>query len=680
MAGKPLLANFQSGVFYPLNILLFVKPFFIGWSAFVFLQQILAALFLYLYLNNLKIDRRASAFGALVWIFSGFFTAWLEWGNIIHTILWLPLILLSIDKVVNSIRHADRSEASRWILRFAQNDKQLFLWSIVYVLSLVFSFFAGSLQIFFYLFIFSAIYFVCRWYQFGLNKKVLLSYILLTTSYLLLTAIQWLPTLQFINLSARAQDRAYVSIDGWFIPFRHLIQFLAPDFFGNPATLNYWGTWNYGELVGYIGMLPLLLALFAIAFRRDKKTLFYTSAVLGSLLFAFPTWFAQIPFLLHLPFLSTAQPTRLLALTTFALAVLASFGFERVINSFAKKQTIVFYQLYGVLLAMCLGLLFIWTSVIFKFKFLGVIDPLNWSVAKHNLILPTALFSASLLTIVFLHVFKSKRAIYGAIILFFLLTFFDLYRFSSKFLPFTDPKYFFPNTKTISYLQQQTQPVRVASLQNEIMAPNFSTTYHIQSIEGYDPLYLKSYAQYISALEKGNARDQSLISFNRIITPHNTNSPLFNLLNSQYVLSIFDTDNPNLQLVAQEGETRVYKNTKALPRVFSVTSVVGISGQQKQIEFLYSHNLHDAAVIEGSVQKDNLTKAVVEIKNYSEDQVVLQTKSSGESFIVLTDVYYPTWKVYVDGVEAKLYKTDYAFRGLFVPSGEHRVEFRVGLF
>lgn len=28
MAGKPLLANFQSGVFYPLNIFLFIKPLF----------------------------------------------------------------------------------------------------------------------------------------------------------------------------------------------------------------------------------------------------------------------------------------------------------------------------------------------------------------------------------------------------------------------------------------------------------------------------------------------------------------------------------------------------------------------------------------------------------------------------------------------------------------------------
>ncbi|MBI4092233.1 MAG: hypothetical protein HY427_03455, partial [Candidatus Levybacteria bacterium] len=99
MAGKPHLANFQSGVFYPLNIILFVKPFYISWTVFVILQTVLVALFMFLYLRNLRLDIRASIFGAITFSFSGFSIAWLEWGNIVHTALWLPLILLSIDKV-----------------------------------------------------------------------------------------------------------------------------------------------------------------------------------------------------------------------------------------------------------------------------------------------------------------------------------------------------------------------------------------------------------------------------------------------------------------------------------------------------------------------------------------------------------------------------------------------------
>ena len=42
MAGKPHIANFQSGTFYPLNLVLFIKPYYISWSIFVMLQPVLA--------------------------------------------------------------------------------------------------------------------------------------------------------------------------------------------------------------------------------------------------------------------------------------------------------------------------------------------------------------------------------------------------------------------------------------------------------------------------------------------------------------------------------------------------------------------------------------------------------------------------------------------------------------
>jgi len=81
-----------------------------------------------------------------------------------------------------------------------------------------------------------------------------------------------------------------------FLPFQNLIQFVTPDFFGNPATLNYWGVWNYAEFVGYIGIIPLVVTFFALFFRHDKKTLFYGSLFFLSLLFSFPTFFAKIPY------------------------------------------------------------------------------------------------------------------------------------------------------------------------------------------------------------------------------------------------------------------------------------------------------------------------------------------------------------------------------------------------
>src|SRR5688572_28680157 len=85
-----------------------------------------------------------------------------------------------------------------------------------------------------------------------------------------LISVQLFPTLQFINLSGREADQANWQKEGWFIPWHHLVQFIAPDFYGNPTTLNYWGAWNYAELVGYVGIIPLLFASFAGLFIKDK--------------------------------------------------------------------------------------------------------------------------------------------------------------------------------------------------------------------------------------------------------------------------------------------------------------------------------------------------------------------------------------------------------------------------
>src|SRR3990167_11232299 len=335
-SGTPLLANFQSAVFYPLNILFFILPFSFSWSLFILLAPILAGIFLYLYLQNLGLNKWASVLGSITFSFSGFFVSWLEWGNVLHTALWLPLILLSIDKILISKLKSQNS-------KLKLKSQNLIIWSLIYVFSLTSSFLAGHLQIFFYLFILSIVYFLIRLLQFGWEKKLLYLFIILISLFLILTSIQWFPTLQLILLSARDIDQVRWGEGGWFIPWQHLIQFVAPDLFGNPATLNYWGIWNYGEFIGYIGIIPFIFVFFALFFRHDKKTLFYGILFFLSLLFALPTFFAKIPYLLNIPLISTTQPTRLLFVTDFSLAVLCALGLDYFLRVKNKKE--IFYPI-----------------------------------------------------------------------------------------------------------------------------------------------------------------------------------------------------------------------------------------------------------------------------------------------------------------------------------------------
>lgn len=656
LAGVPLLANFQSAAFYPLNILFFALPLSMAWSFLIVLQPLLAGIFLYLYLTNLKLSRESSILGAITFSFSGFFTAWLEWGTILHTALWLPLILLSIDKLASSSKH-----------------RNVILWSSVYLFSFVSSFFAGHLQTFFYLFIISIVYLSARWFQYGRKTNVLFLFSICYLLFAAITSVQLIPTLRLILLSARGVDLNW-QVNGWFVPWEHLIQFFAPDFFGNPTTLNYFGVWNYGEFIGYVGIFSLIFSIFALFFRRDKKTLFFGTAFFASLILALPTIFAKLPFILAIPFIDTSQPTRLLFITDFSLSVLAALGFDRLMKT---KKEIVYPVIFVASVFVAL-----WAFVTFGGDYLPV---QNLSVARQNLIFPTAmLFIACLLILSYLFVkrYKNQKIFYQSI-LYFIIVFavFDLLRFNLKFNPFTKKEYLFPPTPTISYLKENLGNFRFMTTDSRIFPPNFSAVYKIQSVDGYDPLYLLRYGELIAASQRGNASINPPFGFNRIISPHNYSSDIINLLGVKYIVSLVDIKDDSLVRVFKEGQTQVYENKKVLPRSFFVNTVATVDSKEEVISMLFDNkdSLREMAVVE-NFKSGNFGVGTTKIVSYKENKVDIETENDKDGFLVLTDSFYPTWRARIDGKETKIYLTDYNFRGIEVPEGLHKIEFYNSLF
>ena len=665
-SGTPLVANFQSAAFYPLNILFFMAPFYVSWSFFVLLAPILAGIFLYLYLQSLGLNKWASIYGSIVFSFSGFFVSWLDWGNVLHTGLWLSLILLSIDKIIISKLKSQNSKLNL-------KSKNLITWSLIYVFSLSSSFLAGHLQTFFYLFVFSFIYFFARWMQVGRQKKILFLFIILNSLFIILSSIQWLPTLQFIFLSGRNLDQIPWQNPGWFIPWQNLIQFIVPDFFGNPTTLNYWGIFNYGEFIGYVGIAPLIFSLYALFLRRDKKTFLFGSLFFVSLIFSLPTIFAKIPYFLNAPFINTAQPTRLLFLTDFSLAILVALGFDYFLKIKNKKE--IFYPLGFV---GCL-IISLWGFALHGNQIVKNITSDNLSVAKHNLILPTTIF----VIVFFLLLIKRKfqninnRITIMIYIIIVVITVFDLLRFGLKFTPFTKKEYLFPTSKILSFLQKQNGFFRVMSTDSRILPPNFSIMYKLQTVDGYDPLYLRRYGELIAASERGEPNISPPFGFNRIITPHNYSSKIMDLLGVKYVLSLSDLASNKHTKIFQEGETRLYGNKNVIPRVFFVEKTRVAKNKHESIKFLFDISDYSKEAIIEDTNAINSSWRVgdAKITGYSPNRIVVETENSEKGFLLLTDTFYPSWKVEVDGQKTKIYLTDFNFRGIIVPEGKHGVVF-----
>lgn len=654
MSGKPLLANFQSGVFYPLNVILFIQPFYISWSIYIIAQLILGGVFMYFYLRFLKISYAARIFGSITWIFSGFFISWLEWGNILHTALWLPLMLLSVSKLIESKRR-----------------RYEFIWFLILTVSSCTAFFAGHLQSFFYMFIFLFLYALSFWFIRPRNVKKLFALLTYFVIFITITSIQWVPTLQFIDLSGRSLDQTYKTL-GWFIPYENLIQFLVPDFFGNPTTLNYYGVFNYGEFIGYTGIASVILVVLVIISRRDKKTLFFLMTLAVCVLLATRNVISELPFIFKIPFISTAQPTRLILLMCFSFAILGALGMDYFQKLKSKSKLFLSILFVGLLICLVSA-----STMLFKDLYPNANDIL---VSINNLKLPILLFIIFSGLLV-LYTFSKSRIVKNTIIvLIIILATFDLLRFGWKYTPFVNDSYLFPETKITKFLKKDMSLFRIAGTDNQILPPNFATTYGIASIEGYDPLYLRNYAMVIAANERSDHSIAQPFGFNRIITPRNVDSELINFLNVKYVLSFNELNPLKFEKVLEEGKTKLYENKNVLPRAFFVTQVVSVPSSSQIAKKAYDADLQKTAFILGDKDSQEYSVGRVKIIKYSPNKIVIETENNGEGFLVMSDVYYPSFRAKIDSSEAKIEQVNNSFRGILIPKGSHVITLTGGLF
>ncbi len=654
-AGTPLAANIQTALFNPLNILYLLFPFNLAWTFQVMSQPILLSLFMYLYLRKIGRSKEASLLASLVLSFCGFSIAWLEWNTTLHTLVWLPASLLAIENIL------EKSSQTRWYLL------------LVFALSSIL--FAGFLQTAFYIYTLIAVYILFR-IQSSENRerrsKLLSQFFVLGVLVLAITSIQWLPTIRFIQNSARSFDQGNVlGREDWFIPWQHLVQFIAPDFFGNPATLNYWGVFNYVEYIGYIGVVPLIFVLLGLRTKEDKhlhQKRFFIFSLLTALLFATNNFIARIPFHLHIPLISTAQPSRLMVIIDFSLAVLAAFGVDWFLSNLINNEMRILLERTGKVVGLLLFILFgLWTITFVSGGTFENISPENLHVAQRNLILPSGfvLLSSIILFggLLSSHQVKKRKNVIQSLIftILFLITVADLFRFAWKFTPFSNADYLYPKTEVIKFLEKDQSVWRYMTTDRRIIAPNFSISHKFQTIEGYDPIYLKRYGQLIATAQRGQPTLDE-VEFHRIIRPDNFESPIYDLLNVKYILALRDIDHSKLQKVFQEGETRVYENMNVLPRAFILPDYQDVS-EMNQLSMAFE------------VTNQNI-RHTAQITSYEENEVELTVEDDQGGMLVLADVYYPGWSVTIDGSPAELKPMFHALRGTIIPSGRHEVIYR----
>ena len=111
-----------------------------------------------------------------------------------------------------------------------------------------------------------------------------------------LAAVQLLPSAELYFSSARSQIVLRQTLFDFLLPIESLLTYLAPDFFGHPATGNFFrpGVAQYYEGILFVGVAALIFAAYAILNQKQDKLVGFLAIfglVAASTTFDFPTSF-----------------------------------------------------------------------------------------------------------------------------------------------------------------------------------------------------------------------------------------------------------------------------------------------------------------------------------------------------------------------------------------------------
>lgn len=671
-SGTPLLANYQSQVFYPLASLYFVLPQIMVWTILVILQPVLGSVFLYFFATEIGLSVTAAIIAALCFNFSGFAIVWMEFNTVWHTILWLPLLLFLTERGI-----------TKKSLSF--NQKLLFIFAVFSTIT------AGHPQDFINTFLFFSAYAIIRILTTKtLTKKekpifFLKEIVLPSTIGFLFALPQILPTIELFKYSSRIPHDYKHILNTMLVQWWQLPLLAISDFFGNPATRTYTLPDTYVGKTLSIGAAGFVLV--CLSFWDKKKRFFisfFTTSAFILLLLNVHTIFSSIFYRFPIPLLSTGTPTRNLFILSFSLAMLSGFGVDA-IRKITKKQLIISVSLVTVFFGLCKTLIF----------FHPTIDSISIIQPSTN---RAFLLSSLIAGIMILAIIITRRFVKIRYVLILIITAELLYSFT-KFNPFVPPQFIYPPNDILTFLQKNTGIHRYWGYGTGRMESNLNAQYRLFSTDGTDPLNISWYNRFIQSSNDGNIAQQFTRTtrsdvalapgYGELDLPSNAyRLRIMDLLGVKYILDrienpkndqTFSSNHFKPILDTTDGYT-VYENTKVLPRIFLADTIVTYKTDADFEKIFFNPAFDPLSTIllhePSQLAKPQPTKnKSVRVISYTQNSIEIETETDAPQILFLSDTYYPDWNATINEKPTPIERADYAFRAIAVPTGKHHIVF-----
>ncbi|MBR5335117.1 MAG: hypothetical protein IKV23_02460 [Bacteroidaceae bacterium] len=214
-----------------------------------------------------------------------------------------------------------------------------------------------------------------------------------------------------------------------------------------------------------------------------------------------------------------------------------------------------------------------------------------------------------------------------------------------------------PTAEDLQILQDKHPNYRVLNLTKSTFNESFTSYFH-KSVGGYSPAKMRRYQDIIDRY------------FGRSL-----NMNIINMLNVRYVI------------VPGEERNIVQRNPEAMGNCWLVDRVVWVNSPNDEIDALADFIPYEVAFIDKEWQSavgdasayDNYvdSTAYIRMTEYrNPGNILYESYSPNAQMAVFSEVFYKTWKAFIDGKEVKPIRANYILRALPLPAGKHTIEFR----
>jgi hypothetical protein len=676
------------------NLLFWLLPLPVNIAWFIVFHLFVAAAGSYCFCRLIGTGRFAAVLAALVFAVAPENASLINAGHVqkIATISFAPWAFYFLEK----------GYQSRRVLPF-----------MTAAVVLAFQFFNMHWQIAFYTCLALGVYGVCRtvgiivaeretrrataWKLAGLNL-VILTFFLSTVAISLIPLADWSKETSRGVKSGSNQGGGGLNVDeamSWSLPPEEVASFLIPGMFGlsrqeggyNGTAIKsyYWGRMNFTQTTDYMGVLPWLLLPLALLFRRDRYTMIALLGLVLGLLFSMGRFTPFYWFLYeHFPGINHFRvPKMMMIIPALCLGILGARGLDALIDDRVREESRFRWYLWGLggLIVSMLAFLAIVSGArehLTRLLFEVLAQPTRYEQGMQlvtqrwdNLVHETAIACAVIAAHVVVIMLSVRRFLPVKYLPLLLLTLFlaDIWRINDKFMLLQDVPMRGAEQKTavIEFVAKD-RPYRVLPVNN--VDPMKYVSQGIPVLYSPNPVNMQNWQEFLEAFSLTSAMPD-MLNVRYVVMQSDEVAAQLPALGAKYEIAFQDP---------VRNET-VLRNRTVLPKAWLVSEVIVEAHPEKRMAIISSSpqfNPARHALVEAppGLPLTGGSSGTASVTKYEQNQISVAVSAASNALLILGEKYYRWWTAEIDGKPTTVVPVNHVLRGVYVPAGVHKVEFR----